>query len=247
VTAARTDGAAIREAREWARLFGETTEGAKHVHALLAELDALLADRANTKNAATSWKGRAGTAERAYDEQRRRAERAEATLQAMKERIEASHSTPAYRRHYESWQEAADRIMRERDGETLRATRALERAERAEAALGAPSEPPTELSAKDSQQAALEAIIAVASPHDLLTNAVARAMYEYALRGLEGLVSVLVDYGCYECLRPHDGPIGLTECPHCGGFTGPMPPDEQPTEPACEAVAAWERGETSDG
>jgi hypothetical protein len=42
----------------------------------------------------------------------------------LRQRIESSHSAPAYRRFHETWQEAADRIMRERDGETLRATRA---------------------------------------------------------------------------------------------------------------------------
>jgi hypothetical protein len=51
---------------------------------------------------------------------------------------------------------------------------------------------------------------------------------------------VLVEFGCYECLRPHDGPLNVTECPWCGGFTGPMPADEQPTPEARAAVLAWE-------
>lgn len=57
--------------------------------------------------------------------------------------------------------------------------------------------------------------------------------------------SVLVEFGCYECPRPHDGPLSVAECPWCGGFTGPMPADEQPTPEAREAVLAWEAEPTS--
>jgi hypothetical protein len=57
---------------------------------------------------------------------------------------------------------------------------------------------------------------------------------------------VFIDYGCYECLRGHDGPVGLVECPHCGGFTGPMPADEQPSADAQDAVLAWEAGSDAD-
>lgn len=58
------------------------------------------------------------TAERERDEARE-------MFAAMKSRVEAASSAPAYRRHHETWQEAADRLMRERDGETRRATQAL--------------------------------------------------------------------------------------------------------------------------
>lgn len=51
---------------------------------------------------------------------------------------------------------------------------------------------------------------------------------------------VLVAFGCYECLRPHDGPVELSECPFCGGLTGPMPAEEQPSPEARDAVTAWE-------
>ncbi len=50
---------------------------------------------------------------------------------------------------------------------------------------------------------------------------------------------VVVQYGCYECLLPHEGPLGIIECPHCGGLTGTMPAGEQPTLEARRAVA-WE-------
>lgn len=53
----------------------------------------------------------------------------------------------------------------------------------------------------------------------------------------------LIAYGCFECLRPHDGVAGLSECPFCGGFTGPMPADEQPTPEARDAVLAWEKSD----
>ena len=50
---------------------------------------------------------------------------------------------------------------------------------------------------------------------------------------------VIVEYGCYDCLRGHEGPLGVIECPWCGGLTGTMPADEQPTVAARRAVA-WE-------
>lgn len=51
-------------------------------------------------------------------------------------------------------------------------------------------------------------------------------------------MSVVIQYGCLECLRGHDeNRMGVVACPHCGGLTEPMPADEQPTQEAQQLVA----------